>query len=89
MQLPALSGSLQWDTSKLYTTGVVSVVLLGDFNGNGIVDAADYVIWRKGLGTIYTQADYNVWRNQFGKSAGGGAGISTNAAVPEQQHFCC
>jgi hypothetical protein len=24
---------------------------LGDFNGDGTVDAADYVVWRKGLGT--------------------------------------
>jgi glucose/arabinose dehydrogenase len=25
----------------------------GDFNEDGVVDAADYVTWRKGLGTIY------------------------------------
>ena len=36
--------------------------LPGDYNHNGIVDAADYVVWRKGLGTTYTQADYDVWR---------------------------
>ena len=39
----------------------------GDFNGNGVVDAADYVAWRKGLGTLYTQNDYNVWRAHFGQ----------------------
>jgi fibronectin-binding autotransporter adhesin len=55
IQLPApLSGSLQWDASKLYTTGVISVVLPGDFDLNGLVNAADYVVWRKGLGTIFT-----------------------------------
>ena len=27
--------------------------LAGDFNGNGVVDAADYVVWRKGLGTTF------------------------------------
>ncbi|HEY2251608.1 MAG TPA: PEP-CTERM sorting domain-containing protein, partial [Planctomycetaceae bacterium] len=55
----------------------------GDFNGNGVVDAADYVVWRKGLETIYTQADYDVWRVHFGQTAGSGAGAMTNAAVPE------
>ncbi|MEX2307412.1 MAG: CRTAC1 family protein [Pirellulales bacterium] len=53
----------------------------GDYNGNGIVNAADYVVWRKGLGTIYTQADYNVWRSRFGQSAGSGSG--GNTTVPE------
>ena len=55
----------------------------GDFNGDAKVDAADYVVWRKGLGTTYTQSDYNVWRANFGQSAGSGAGASATAAVPE------
>jgi hypothetical protein len=55
----------------------------GDFDRNGIVDAADYVVWRKGLGTTYTQDDYNVWRAHFGQIAGSGAGAIANAAVPE------
>jgi hypothetical protein len=58
-------------------------LLPGDFNNNGVVDAADYAVWRKGLGTTYIQADYNVWRAHFGQTAGSGAGAITNAAVPE------
>ena len=46
--------------------------LLGDDNLDGVVDAADYVVWRRGLGTIYNQADYNVWRTHFGQTAGSG-----------------
>lgn len=57
--------------------------LIGDYNGNGVVDAADYVVWRKGVGTTYTQNDYNVWRSNFGRPAGSGAGVCTNASVPE------
>jgi endonuclease/exonuclease/phosphatase family metal-dependent hydrolase len=53
--------------------------LSGDFNADGIVDAADYVVWRKGLGSIYTQNDYTIWRAYFGETAGDGA----SAAVPE------
>ena len=57
--------------------------LIGDYDGNGVVDAADYVVWRNGLGTIYTQNDYDVWRAHFGQMAGSGSGVSANAAVPE------
>jgi hypothetical protein len=52
INLPALSG-LAWNTSQLYSTGVLSVVagLVGDYNQNGAVDAADYVVWRNNIGT--------------------------------------
>jgi hypothetical protein len=64
--------------------------LTGDFNGNGTVDAADYVLWRNGdalqnEGGITpgsaTPEDYQTWRSNFGKSAGGAAGLP--AAAPE------
>ena len=48
--LQPLTGGVAWDTSQLYTTGVLSVVgtgIPGDYNNNGIVDAADYVVWRE------------------------------------------
>ena len=45
----------------------------GDYNNNGVVDAADYVVWRDGLGTTFTQADYDVWRANFGATGGGGS----------------
>jgi T5SS/PEP-CTERM-associated repeat protein len=83
--LPMLSG-LTWNTSQLYTTGVLSVaasaVLAGDFNADGAVDAADYVTWRKGLGAPYTQTHYNAWRANFGQTSGGGTGAD-RATVPE------
>ena len=44
---------------------------------------ADYVVWRNGLGTTYTQTGYDVWRAHFGQTAGSGLGASANAAVPE------
>ncbi|MEX2308599.1 MAG: PEP-CTERM sorting domain-containing protein [Pirellulales bacterium] len=59
----------------------------GDFNHDGTVDAADYVVWRKGLGTIYTQDDYNTWRAHFGQTAGSGATLRSveplSAVIPE------
>ena len=83
LQLPTLGASLQWNTSQLYTTGVLSVALAGDYIGNGVVDAADYVAWRKGLGTTFTLADYDVWRAHFGQTAGSGLSSTTSGAVPE------
>jgi hypothetical protein len=59
----------------------------GDFNGNGVVDAADYVQWRNG-GPLQNDptpgvdpADYGVWRTNFGRTAGSGSGAA--AGVPE------
>jgi serralysin len=65
----------------------------GDYNGNGAVDAADYVVWRNtlnqtlsagtgadgsGNGTI-DNADYNFWRARFGTAPGSGSA----SGVPE------
>ena len=80
LQLPTLSGSLVWNTTQLYTAGILSVGLPGDYNANGMVDAADYVVWRKTYGT---QAGFDLWRSHFGQMAGNGSGASANAAVPE------
>jgi hypothetical protein len=54
--------------------------LLGDYNNNGRVDAADYVVWRKT--NIGGAGGYNTWRMNFGRTAGAGALVS-GAAVPE------
>jgi hypothetical protein len=55
----------------------------GDFNRDGIVDAADYVVWRNGLGTIYNQNDYGVWRTHFVASLGPGSGSVLPSAEPD------
>jgi T5SS/PEP-CTERM-associated repeat protein len=87
LSLPALGGSLSWNTSQLYATGIVSVIgtgsLPGDFNLDGKVDAADYVVWRTGTVVAATQANYNLWRANFGNTAGSGAVAQSAGAVPE------
>ncbi len=73
------------------------VVLPGDYNSNGVVDAADYVVWRRNSGLTggatyangdgdrdgnVTIADYDIWRANFGQTAAEfGAALAT--AVPE------
>jgi hypothetical protein len=64
--------------------------VLGDYNGNGAVDAADYVVWRKGgplqnegVGVgVVDQEDYTFWRSRFGATSGSGAALGT-VGVPE------
>jgi hypothetical protein len=62
-----------------WVRAAASTSLPGDFNLDGAVNAADYVVWRKGLGTTYTPADFVEWKLNFGDTAGAGGG----ASVPE------
>ena len=39
--------------------------LPGDYNGDRIVDAGDYAIWRKT--NIFRRTGYTAWRHNFGK----------------------
>jgi hypothetical protein len=52
--------------------------LAGDFNGDGAVDAADYVRWRRAGGSL---EGYELWRMNFGLHEG--AEIDIAVAVPE------
>jgi T5SS/PEP-CTERM-associated repeat protein len=87
--------------SIVYTNTDVLLKLVntttGDYNHDGVVDAADYAIWRATLGQTgiglaadgdgdhtITQADYNVWKSNFGNVASGSsAGEAASTAVPE------
>jgi formylglycine-generating enzyme len=67
----------------------------GDYNANNVVDAGDYVLYRKYLGQsvtlpnrltsgTVTAADYDVWRAHFGQTpSGSGSGSLLNTSVPE------
>lgn len=74
----------------------LNVTNIGDYNGDGTVNAADYTVWRNTLGAtgvtpasgadgsgngIIDPADYDVWKHNFGAVAGSGAG--SGVAVPE------
>ncbi len=73
-----------------------SVVLniAGDFNGDGVVDAADYAFWRNNLGGseallngagdgsgVIDVADLDIWRDNVGMTAP--SPLSASTAVPE------
>ncbi len=69
LQLPILNnGPLGWDTSQLYSTGVVSVTatVLGDFNRDGLVTVADISAMMQALTDLKTyQATYSLTNAQL------------------------
>jgi hypothetical protein len=64
---------------------VATPLLAGDYNADGIVDAADYTVWRDKLGAaagslpndvdggVISQAQYITWKANFGATSGSGA----------------
>jgi hypothetical protein len=83
-------------TSALGATFGTAPNIVGDYNSNGVVDAADYILWRKTLGQTATglaadgsgngsvgQEDYDVWTEHFGNTSGSGAGALAGGDVAE------
>lgn len=79
------SGIFNRNTATVFdqdtVTALTGPTLPGDFNDDGMVDAADYTVWRDGLGSTYTEDDYADWKANFGATLPGGGSVS--AAVPE------
>jgi hypothetical protein len=65
VDLPQLPWNLDWQIE--YSTNVVTLSALttGDFNKDGLVDAADLVVWEKHGGM---QTEYDIWQSHFGES---------------------
>ncbi|QDT69078.1 Arylsulfatase [Planctomycetes bacterium MalM25] len=90
--LPALAEGLAWSTTGLLTSGEIAVILPGDYNDDGLVDAADYSVWRdnqgSSAGTLPNDADggvigaaqYATWVSNYGATTP--ASVTTQA-LPE------
>jgi T5SS/PEP-CTERM-associated repeat protein len=82
----------------VYTSSAVILKLVnsptGDYNHDGVVDAADYAVWRDSLGQsglglaadgdgnhVIDLNDFNIWKTNFGQTAGSAA--ATTDAAPE------
>jgi hypothetical protein len=94
LDLPALAGGKSWNTSVLYTDGILSIsaaLVPGDFDSDGDVDGADFVIWQTNFpaasGHVLATgdadgdgdvdgADFVVWQTNFPYTP-------SPAAVPE------
>ncbi|MGD9635628.1 MAG: hypothetical protein AB7U97_20265, partial [Pirellulales bacterium] len=89
--------SYSWTTlNQIFVDTVpdTEVGLAGDYNGDNVVNAADYTIWRDTLNSTtdlradgddsgsVNQADYDIWKSHFGETSGAGA-LTASGAVPE------
>ncbi len=77
----------------------ITQFLQGDYNDDGIVNAADYTVWRDNLGNtvnpfeqgdgngdgLVDQADHDIWKNHFGEtlSVAPASAVESANAVPE------
>ncbi|WP_442483741.1 hypothetical protein [Aeoliella sp. SH292] len=79
-----------------YSTQTYEFGVEGDFNDDGVVNLADYTLWRDNLGATteaainfrgngggITSADYTLWKTNFGDMAAGASGLTGGAPVPE------
>jgi hypothetical protein len=71
-----LVGGIQINGTVTYVTGGG---LPGDFNVDGRVDGADFLVWQRGVGTTHNAATLATWKANFGAGATEGAA----GAVPE------
>lgn len=91
LTLPDLTNGLDWRvvrTPRRLTLRVVAPSTPGDFNNDGVIDAADYTVWRDTTGStgpllaadangdeLVNEADLAIWRSAYG--------VATAISVPE------
>jgi T5SS/PEP-CTERM-associated repeat protein len=98
-----LASGLEWQLDYSDASAVVLRVigesggLTGDYNNDGMVNLADYTVWRDNLGASITlpgeapgvtpgqvtAEDYTEWKNAFGNSSLTGGLTSSPTTVPE------
>jgi hypothetical protein len=78
---------------------LAKVAPVGDYNRDGKVDTADYIVWRDSMGSTSNllangdntgtsfgkidAADYTAWRKNFGSTSAGSGAALSETAVPE------
>ena len=100
--LPTLEEGLSWSVEYgsnyvLLAVQAAATLLPGDYNRDGVVNAADYVLWRDTLGSMDSldadgnlsgtvdEGDFPVWSANFGNanSSGNGTESFATSSVPE------
>ncbi len=91
-----LDNGAGFSNGSIYDNVVVTMMsqgLVGDYNGDSFVNAADYTVWRDSLGEnvtagsgadgsgdgIINQADYNTWTEHYAETDS----VSQSSTVPE------
>jgi hypothetical protein len=89
----SFSTSIAGRTLQLFVIPALPPTLAGDYNDDGVVDAADYTVWRNNLGGssltnetvtlgVVDAADYDEWKANYGSMSPGG-GSAASPSVPE------
>jgi prepilin-type N-terminal cleavage/methylation domain-containing protein/prepilin-type processing-associated H-X9-DG protein len=104
--LPSLDSGLFWGVTSnasgvLLKVNNAPTIVTGDYNRDGIVNAADYVVYRKTFGqmgpnlpadgnmnSMIDVGDFAVWKANFGDTSGTGAGQFSVDYVPEPATAC-
>jgi T5SS/PEP-CTERM-associated repeat protein len=106
IRMPLMSNDLEFGvlyspTSVMMEvkTASLPVVLPGDYNNDGFVNAADYTVWRDKLGSPISlpnddtagvgQDDYTRWKTHFGQVAGSGAGAIATGQLTTPEPSAC
>jgi hypothetical protein len=98
IRMRVFDGDINPSVFEVDNLSMTSAFLTADYNQNGMVDAADYVVWRNlnqqsgaglaadgnGDGNV-DQGDYVLWRNSFGTSAAAALGTAASAASAAEQ----
>jgi hypothetical protein len=100
LDLPDLPPELDWavlpgDVTYFLSVVAAPTILAGDYNDDDVVDAADYVTWRKLVDAggslpnetaspgVIDDEDYYAWHANFGATSGGSsAGVGTPEPTP-------
>jgi hypothetical protein len=99
LNYPSVTQATNTPTNFAGASGSVNLITPnGDYNNDGIVDAADYVVWRKTLNQTASPAgtgadgdkdgtigpgDLDFWRGRFANPIPPGGGSGESSAVPE------
>jgi hypothetical protein len=74
---------------------ILGAPIPGDYNGDSVVNVADYTFWRANFGStthlaadgngdgVVDAADFVVWRNIFSSGGGSGSTVGRGGSVPE------
>lgn len=89
----ATDAQVHLDTVFWDPQAVITAAMQGDYNANGVVDAADYTVWRESLGQsglglaadgndngLIDEGDFRVWRANYGQAVTSASSVSK---IPE------
>ncbi|MEM8865417.1 MAG: glycoside hydrolase family 16 protein [Planctomycetota bacterium] len=79
------NGAVWIDSTGLF----LQAALAGDYNEDGVVDIADFTVWRDGNSPDDSIAGYELWKNNFGATTPAPLATLFSQSVPEPTAAVC